>query len=525
MMSDQCNTQSEIIIFGNLPWLTMTSSGSDSFRGISPAEFFYRNRQMAGFSNPTQALYTGIRELVENSLDSCEDAGVLPKIDVRVSSIDASTVQITVSDNGTGVPVGNIPEAFARVLYGSKYDLKQRRGTFGMGVTMTVLYGQITTDSPVLVHTRTKTDDGQKCSLFIDVEKNVPIIDSIEPSPRKELGTTVSVKLHADVKRSKERIIEYIRLTCLATPCARIVLVVDQDFPLVFGGFSKDLPAAPVVVKPHPRAADLELLRRTIKMNETLQLHDFLVDTFQQVGPATAKKFLRFMNMGPKVKVGSLSRSDLITLSTSLRKYDEFSRPTADCLSPIGRIAFTEAVRSEYKTSAVSYAQRGSLEWDGNPFIIEGVLVLDDSFERSETPSLFRFANKVPLLYDVSEDVFTKVLKRIPWNRYGIVENNRVGIFVHFCSTRVPYSAAGKQSISSVGMVESEIQALYRDLGRSLKKISDRKRQKSAIDRRYKEFSRTFKLLTKFSSEVAGSESLPSVDSMIQALFEVNPDV
>ena len=42
------------------------------FQEISAADFFYRNRDIAGFTNPTRAIYSTIRELVENSLDACE---------------------------------------------------------------------------------------------------------------------------------------------------------------------------------------------------------------------------------------------------------------------------------------------------------------------------------------------------------------------------------------------------------------------------------------------------------------------
>ncbi len=127
-----------------------------SFESISPAEFFYRNRQMAGFGNPTQAVYSTVRELVENSLDSCEDAQKPPIVDIEIKSDVSDTITITVSDNGTGVPSDQIPSAFGRVLYGSKYANRQKRGTFGLGVTMAVLYGQITTDSPMSVHSQTK---------------------------------------------------------------------------------------------------------------------------------------------------------------------------------------------------------------------------------------------------------------------------------------------------------------------------------------------------------------------------------
>ena len=49
------------------------SSIKEKFNQISPSEFFYSNRDLAGFSNPTRSLYTAVREFVENALDACDD--------------------------------------------------------------------------------------------------------------------------------------------------------------------------------------------------------------------------------------------------------------------------------------------------------------------------------------------------------------------------------------------------------------------------------------------------------------------
>ena len=103
------------------------------FRKITPADFFYRNRDMAGFDNPTRALYTAFRELVENSLDACEDGRILPELFINLRPTDQSDVYtLYISDNGTGVPQKHIKPAFGQILYGSKYMHKQARGRFGL---------------------------------------------------------------------------------------------------------------------------------------------------------------------------------------------------------------------------------------------------------------------------------------------------------------------------------------------------------------------------------------------------------
>ncbi|MHA2424650.1 MAG: DNA topoisomerase VI subunit B [Candidatus Thorarchaeota archaeon] len=496
----------------------------NTFKGISPAEFFYRNRQMAGFGNPTQALYTTVRELVENSLDSCEEAGVFPELDIDIRKIRAETVQVSISDNGTGIPSEIVPDAFGKVLYGSKYDSRQRRGTFGLGVTMSVLYGQISTDSAALIHTKTANDEGTKFRVFVDVEKNAPIVESEEAAARQSTGTSVTVTLNGNLKRAHERILEYLRLTGISTPYAKLNLTIHEE-NTSFGGRVNELPKFPSIAKPHPHSADMELLRRLADQNPNLRLQEFLIESFQQVGSRKASKFLKFLGMSSTQIVGTLSRKDMIHLSQSLRKYTEFGRPSADCLSPIGKNPFLSSIKSEYQTTSVSYTSRGPLVWDGFPYIIEGVLAIGNQFPKKEIPSLFRFANRVPLLYDSTDDIFTKILKRVSWIRYDVSERNPVALFVHFCSSRVPYSAAGKQSIASVANIEREILSLYRDLGRRLHKLVAKEKHAGRYQKKRREFSKTFKQLTEFSSNLAGVAIPPTTETMIEKLFEVTEDV
>ena len=60
-------------------------------REISVAEFFTKNRHLLGFDSPLKALLTAVKEAVDNSLDACEEAGILPDIRVEISSRPART--------------------------------------------------------------------------------------------------------------------------------------------------------------------------------------------------------------------------------------------------------------------------------------------------------------------------------------------------------------------------------------------------------------------------------------------------
>ena len=56
-------------------------------REISVSEFFTKNRHLLGFDNPAKALLTTVKEAVDNSLDACEEAGILPDILVEITEV------------------------------------------------------------------------------------------------------------------------------------------------------------------------------------------------------------------------------------------------------------------------------------------------------------------------------------------------------------------------------------------------------------------------------------------------------
>ncbi|MHC4984203.1 MAG: ATP-binding protein, partial [Planctomycetota bacterium] len=107
-------------------------------REISVSEFFTKNRHLLGFDNPRKALLTAVKEAVDNALDACEEAHILPDISVEIKPVkdveDRFTVAVT--DNGPGIVKAQIPKIFGKLLYGSKFHrLKMSRGQQGIGIS------------------------------------------------------------------------------------------------------------------------------------------------------------------------------------------------------------------------------------------------------------------------------------------------------------------------------------------------------------------------------------------------------
>ena len=251
-------------------------SSKETFNQISPSEFFYRNRDLAGFSNPTRSLYTAVREFVENSLDACDHSGIFPNIHMTIKAVnpekpDPKQYILTVKDNGPGIPPKHVPLAFGTVLYGSKFGLKQARGMFGLGATMAILYGQITTNKPVKVKSNADGKTRHDYEMLLDIQKNKPVILKNEEKLNSETGLSVSICLEGDYAKAGTKIRDYVYQTSLITPYATITFDDPKGEKFNHKAIIRSMPSAPTIISPHPYGIDVETIRR------------MLVDTHYQI--------------------------------------------------------------------------------------------------------------------------------------------------------------------------------------------------------------------------------------------------
>ncbi|MEM4269162.1 MAG: DNA topoisomerase VI subunit B, partial [Candidatus Caldarchaeum sp.] len=317
-----------------------------SFKAISPSEFFYKNRDIAGFSSPARSLYMSIRELVENSLDAAEVGRILPEIFVELVEEDGEKgfYRLKVVDNGVGVPGDKIPSAFATVLYGSKYGFKQSRGTFGLGGTMAILYGQITTNKPARVASSTDGKTMHVYELMIDVVENKPRIISSEKkqSPNSWRGTAVEFSLEADYAASRAKVLDYFKHTAVVNPHATLTFVDSRGRLYHYPRSVEKAPEPPTETLPHPVGVDVELITRLISETKAKTLVSFMTSSFQKVGPTTAREVIQAAGLKPDASPKKLSHDEVSRLVNTLKTYGRFRAPDPTPLSPVGK-EFLEA--------------------------------------------------------------------------------------------------------------------------------------------------------------------------------------
>jgi DNA topoisomerase VI subunit B len=227
-------------------------------KDIAVSEFFAKNRHLLGFDNPRKALLTSVKEAVDNSLDACEEGGILPNVTIiiedlqpdRAATVKQSRYRVTVIDNGPGIVRKQVENVFGRLLYGSKFHrLKMSRGQQGIGISAAGMYGLITTGKPMVIHTR---PSAKKPAHHIELAMNTKTnraevtidreTDDFPPQRFKSLnagtrdpaflntedyitGTSVSIELEGRYQKGRGSVDEFLELCAIANPHARITFV------------------------------------------------------------------------------------------------------------------------------------------------------------------------------------------------------------------------------------------------------------------------------------------------------------
>lgn len=498
---------------------------AQTFEEISAADFFYRNRDIAGFTNPSRAIFVAIRELVENSLDAAESHRLVPDIYVRLSyegeaTKDTQIYKLRVEDNGIGVPPRHIPSAFGQILFGSKYKLKQQRGTFGLGGKMAILYGQITTHQPASIVSSTGISKTYMYKLMIDIQRNRPLILDRKVLINKELwrGTIVEFTLEGDYFRAMPKILDYFKQTAMVNPYANLTFVDPKGRLYKFIRVTKDMPTAPKETKPHPYGVDVELLQRLIQITPYKNMLDFLRNHFHRVGDITAKKFLEYSNLSPSKNPKRLDHEEIVRLMHMLKKFPDFLPPDASCLSPLGEDLLRTGILKELNPEFVSVHQRKPATYAGHPFIVETGIAYGGEIPARGNFMVYRFANRIPLLYDEANDVSLRVIQAMNWRRYRVTPEMPVAIFVHICSTKVPYKTVGKEFIADRPEVRREIANGLREVARQIQLFLSKREHVDKERKRLGLFSKYLPRIAEFSTQLAGKKRRPDIEKLLASV-------
>ncbi len=467
-------------------------------RDISVSEFFAKNRHLLGFDNPRKAMLTTVKEAVDNALDACEEAGILPDIHVHLLQLSETRFKITVRDNGPGIVRSQIENIFGKLLYGSKFHrLKMSRGQQGIGISAAGMYGLMTTGKPVLIISKTsKRKPAHEILLKMDTSKNRPVVVSDEAHKEDDTlfpdghGTQVQIELEGRYLKGRQSIDEYLEQTAIANPHAHLSYVNANNESLDFPRAVDELPEEPREIKPHPKGIELGTLIQMLERTDAQKLGGFLQNDFCRVGATKAKELAEGAGLTGNTWVKTIGHGEAEKLYESIQK-TRITAPPTDCLVPIGSKALLAGLLKEVKAEFFSASTRPPAVYRGNPFQIEVAIAYGGDLDSDEPARVLRFANRVPLLYQQSACCSFKAAIETGWKNYGLhqprggLPTGPLVVMVHMASVWVPFTSESKEAIADYDEIRKEMTLALKECGRKLGTyLRRRKRMKREAERR-----------------------------------------
>ncbi len=497
-------------------------------RSISVAEFFEKNRHLLGYNTLTKALLTIVREGVDNALDACEYAGILPDIFVQVEDLGENIYKITIEDNGPGIKKENVPYVFGKLLFGSKFmKLSQTRGQQGIGISGAVLYGQLTTGKPAKIYSKIGDGKVHVFELGINIENNEPDVLYHEELPGNGHGIRIEIYAKGKYVRGKQSIEEYLKETAIMNPHAQITFIDPDGNEVIYERAIDSLPKQPKEIKPHPYGIELGYLLRLLGSTRTKNLLNFLMKEFSRVGEKSAKEILKKAELDEKIKPQDLTRVQAERLLKSMQT-TKLPPPPTDCLSPVGEEAIKEGLKKELLPEFVVAISRKPKVYRGFPFLVEVGIAYGGNIQL-EQAKLYRYANKVPLLYEQSACALTRAFQEIDWKRYGIKQPSNgfpeapMIVSINFASVWVPYTSESKEAISHYDEIIKEVKLALQDAARNLQrylskvhKAKQSQERKSKFIRYISEISESLSILTSKPKEEIEKKLQTLVSSFVK---------
>ncbi|MEE9584477.1 MAG: DNA topoisomerase VI subunit B, partial [Candidatus Brocadiales bacterium] len=392
-------------------------------REISVSEFFTKNRHLLGFDNPRKALLTCVKEGVDNSLDACEEAGILPEITIIIEPTSREDrFKVTIEDNGPGIVKDQIPRIFAKLLYGSKFHhLKMSRGQQGIGISAAGMYGQLTTGRPVCITSRiSKRKPAHYYELSIHTQKNEPVIGrEREVDWDRPHGTRVVIELESRYQKGRQSVDEYLEQTAVANPHTTIKYVSPEKKELHLPRAAKELPQEAKEIKPHPYGIELGTLIHMLHDTKARTLSSFLSSEFSRVSTRLAREICEKAKLNDNSRPRRVARAEADNLLKAVHD-TKIMAPPSDCVVPIGEDLILKGLKRQFKADFYATTTRSPSVYRGNPFVVEAGLAYGGDMPAEGSARLLRFANRVPLLYQKSACAITESVVDTSWRTYGL---------------------------------------------------------------------------------------------------------
>ena len=467
----------------------MAKTTSPRITTTSTAEYFSKNLQQVGFSSQTKAVLTTLKEAVDNSLDACEENGILPEIIVKVEKVgpgslkNADQIRIVVEDNGPGIHVDDIPKVFGEYLASSKFGRGRcSRGQQGIGISAATTWAQLTSATGVRVVTKTESmRKAISCLVEVDIRNNRGILkDKVSIDWNKPHGTRVEFLIDGRIQLNGDAgLYNYLTGTSLVNPHMILRYTVPEGETQVIERVTQELPVIPEAVEPHPHTMKLgEFIAHSHLFGKT-KVSGWLKKGFSRVHEGVLKDLVKAgVAQGVLEKnVDSLSEIQFKQLFTTLQNLKLMAPSTQSVLS-IGEEGFAKSISRLGVVDFFSVVSRKPAICDFKPVQVEVAIARSENraVDADSSVQVLRFANRVPLQFDKASCAIVHAIESVNWRAYGLSQpknslpHGPFVIAVSVVSPFIKFKNASKETIDGSEELVEEIRRALIQAGQKLSK-------------------------------------------------------
>jgi len=448
----------------------------------SIAEFFQKNRQFLGFGNKSRNLLMALKEMIDNSLDACNEAYILPEINIAIEKW-GKFYKLTVQDNGPGIIKDKINNIFGRFLYGSKFHiLKQTRGQQGIGITAVVMESLTSTGNPITIISKISSEDfAIKKVLTINVKTNQPkIIETKKVNVDFKSGTILGVILEANFAfEGKHGIKSWLQIVSIVNPDTTINFKGPSGEELNFERSIEQSRGIGKEINLHPNNLNLNQLQSALEAYpETI--FNFLLSKLYGLTQKQVVNILLELSIIAERYAKTLSKLEISQLLDILK--DIKVAPTTEMLNLIKRDNFLKSLTKTLPYNFISTASSLPKGDEGNIFVIEGGLVYDKEGSFDQKIEIIRIANNVPLFYQQGACLLYKNVCEFNWKNVELSQTKNelpygpIKLFLHVAAIKIKFTSESKDAIADSSVFSDSIKEVLEKLNKDLLKF--RKREK-----------------------------------------------
>ena len=482
----------------------------------STAEYFSKNLQQVGFSSHTKAVLTTVKEAIDNSLDACEEDGILPEVWVEVEKIGAGSsrgadaIRVTVEDNGPGLGIEDLPKVFGEYLASSKFGRGRcSRGQQGIGISACTTWAQLTSAQGATVITKTVSmRQAMQALVEVDIKANKGLLknkeavdwklrgaDGEKTDEPKKSGVQVVFVIDGRVQLNGEGgLLAYLSGTALVNPHLTLHYKMpapgEQEKPqwVHVERVSSAVPEIPTATEPHPHTMKLGEFIAHSHLFGRVKTEAWLKKGFSRITEPVLAEVKKSPGCKPLLdrSVDALNETDFKNLYAAIQAAKVMAPSTKSVLA-IGEDSMSKAIDRLGKVDFFAVVSRKPTICDFKPVQVEVAMARRE--ERGQEPddpaTVLRFANRVPLQFDKSGCALFQAVQSVNWRTYGLgqpkggLPTGPYIVAVSVVSPFIKFKNASKETVDASDELVEEIRRALIQVGQKLSRHI-RKEEKAA---------------------------------------------